>query len=227
VTSRPARRASRVAQGERHAVKRMVAWQRQWHRFLVHIPPEPPRRLRLSIWLAWLVHSYRMRLTFYLSLMPAFLLVVAPDALWQAIRHPGSLKHVIVNAMMLAPIVVWVGAMREVMSFARLVSRGTRVVTHTHAVRAETGRASGFSGGVRVWSFPVTDVAFEYQGARDGVNIQGVWRGRIRFLGEPAEGQPMPVFFDPARPDRHLVLWAYGLTTSVGDPAPGGHASGR
>ena len=190
----------------------------EWHRFLVHIPPEPPRRLTPAVWLAWLVHSYRTRITFYLSLMPAFLLVVAREALWRAIRNPGSAGDAVLIVMALAPMAAVVWVTFEAVSYAALVSRGTRVITHAHAVRAETGRASGYSRGIRVWSFPVTDVRFEYQGARDGVNIQGGWDGRIRFQGQPVEGQAMPVLFDAARPARRLVLWAYGLTTGLEAP---------
>jgi hypothetical protein len=189
----------------------------EWHRFLVRIPPEPPRPLTARVWLAWLVHSYRTRFAFYFALMPAFLLVIARDAMERAIRHPASALDVILLLMMLGPIAACVAAGIEAVRFARLVRGGTSVITRTHQVQAEAGRAGAHYGGGRFWSFPVTDVVFEYQGARDGVNIQGVWKGRIRYRREPAERQTMPVLFDPARPERRLVLWAYGLTIPMGD----------
>ena len=189
------------------------------HRFLVHIPAEPPRRLTPRVWLAWLVHSVWTRGLLYLSILPVFLAIVNSEFLLRALRDDRSLGQLLVGALLLCPAVALVGALIEGIHFARLVIGGTCVVTRVRAVSAESASASLHLYGTVGPSSTVTDTRFEYQGGRDGVNIQGAWSGRIRHMRHPVEGQAFPVLFDRAHPERRLVLWAYGLTTNLGDPA--------
>jgi hypothetical protein len=165
------------------------------HHFLVPIPAEPPRPLTARVWLAWLVHSTWTRATLYAALLPIYMVVFARDGLVHALRDDRSLVQAVMAAICLGPAVPLVVALAESVSFARLVSAGTCVITRVRGVQAETVRARQAS---------LTYARFEYQGARDGVNLQGGWSGRIRFQRQPLDGH-----------------WQFGLTTSLDDPEPG------
>ena len=186
----------------------------QWHDFLVPIPAEPPRPLTPRVWLAWLIHSEWTRMTLALSLLPAFVAIFYRDAVIPVLRNDHTFEGTLMALLFIAPVGTTFGAIVESFSFAGLVSRGVRVVTHARGVQAETALA----GTQRSGRFLATDTEFEYQGGRDGVNIQGKWDGRIRFMRQPSEGQAMPVLFDPRDPSQRLVLWQYGLTTSLAEP---------
>jgi hypothetical protein len=113
--------------------------------------------------------------------------------------------------MFAVPALLLVGAGLEAIRFAVLVTRGRLAITHARNVRAKRVMPALAYG-------TYTDVEFEYQGGGDGVNLQGRWGGRIRYGRQPAEGQAMPVLFDADHPGRRLLLWAYGLTTRLGEP---------
>jgi len=181
----------------------------EWHRFRVGIPPEPPRPLGLRVGLAWLVHSKWTRVTFYFSLLPGYMLLFVRDDLLRELRHDGSDSQWVFILLLLTPVVLSGIAAREGFGFARLVAGGVVAFTRVRGVRARTAWPHGRSG-------VHTDVAFEYQGGRDGVDFQGSWSGRIRYWHQPAGGQLMPVLFDPEHPSRRVLLWAYGVTTTGG-----------
>jgi hypothetical protein len=184
------------------------------HDFLVPIPAEPPRPLTARVWLAWLVHSEWTRATLYLAILPAFLGTFYRETVVRTLREDQTFGQVFMALLFIAPVATTLGAIVQSFTFASLVSRGVRVIAHARGVRAETALAGTQKGG----RFLVTDTGFEYQGGRDGVNIQGKWDGRIRYMRQPAEGQAMPILFDSKDPSRRLLLWQFGLTTSLADP---------